>query len=184
MDCSTPGFLVLCYLLEIAVWFDTSLLKLVSIESKMPSSHLILCHPLLFLPSIFPSVNVFSKWVGSSHQVAKVLELQRQSFQEIFRVDWSSCCPRDHQMSPSASQFKTIVRALYLTLCNPVDYSLPGFFLRGILQARILEWLAILFSRGSACPRDWTQVSCISGRFFTVWATREAHMKTWQHFIW
>ena len=44
----------------------------------------------------------------------------------------------------------------------------------GILQARILEWVAIPFSRGSSQPRDWTQVSCTVGRFFTVWATKEA----------
>ena len=44
----------------------------------------------------------------------------------------------------------------------------------GILQARILEWVAMLSSRGSAWPRDQTQVSHIAGEFFTVWATREA----------
>ena len=44
----------------------------------------------------------------------------------------------------------------------------------GVLQARILEWVAILFSRGSSQPRDWTQVSHTAGRFFTSWATREA----------
>ena len=50
-----------------------SLPKLMSIESVMPSNHLILCRPLLLLPSIFPSIKVFFQWVGSSHQVAKVL---------------------------------------------------------------------------------------------------------------
>ena len=54
-----------------------------------------------------------------------------------------------------------------LTLCNPTDYSLPGFSVYGTLQARILEWIAILFSRGTSQPRDWTLVSCITGRFFT-----------------
>ena len=46
--------------------------------------------------------------------------------------------------------------------------------LHGILQARMLEWIAFSFSRGSSQPRDQTQVSCIAGRFFTSWATREA----------
>ena len=55
---------------------------------------------------------------------------------------------------------------------NSTDCSLPGSFVHGILQARILEWVAIPFSRGSSQPRDWTQVSCIAGRFFTIWATR------------
>ena len=57
-----------------------SLLKLISIELVMPSNHLILCHPLLLLPSIFPSIGVFSN-VSSSQQVAKILEFQDQSFQ-------------------------------------------------------------------------------------------------------
>ena len=50
------------------------------------------------------------------------------------------------------------------TLCNPMDCSLPGSSVHGILQARILEWVAISFSRGSSRPRDRTQVSCIVGR--------------------
>ena len=54
-----------------------SLLKLMSIESVMPSNHLILCCPRLLLPSIFPSIRVFSsEWVGSLNQVAKISELQ------------------------------------------------------------------------------------------------------------
>ena len=61
-----------------------------------------------------------------------------------------------------------------LTLCDPVDCSPPGSFIHGILQARILEWVATSFSRGSSRPRDRTQVSCIAGRHFNLWATREA----------
>ena len=66
-----------------------SVLTLMSIESVMLSNHLILCHPLLLLPSIFPSISLF-QWVSPSHQVAKVLELQlqHQSFQWICRVDF------------------------------------------------------------------------------------------------
>ena len=55
-----------------------------------------------------------------------------------------------------------------------MDCSPPGFYVHGILQARVLEWVAISFSRGSSQPRDRTQVSCIAGRCFTLWATREA----------
>ena len=51
--------------------------------------------------------------------------------------------------------------------------SLPGSSIQIILQARILEWIAVPFSRGSPWPRDQTRVSCIAGRFFTVWVTRE-----------
>ena len=55
-----------------------------------------------------------------------------------------------------------------------MDYSLPGSSVHGIFQARVLEWVAISFSRGSSRPRDQTQVSRIAGRHFTLWATREA----------
>ena len=66
------------------------------------------------------------------------------------------------------------------TLCDPMDGSLPGPSVRGILQARILEWVAVLSFRGSSQPRDQTQVSRVAGGFFTLWATREAHK---QHLI-
>ena len=56
------------------------------------------------------------------------------------------------------------------TLCHPMDYTVHG-----ILQARILEWVAVPFSRRSSQPRDWTRVLRIAGWFFTIWATREDH---------
>ena len=67
------------------------------------------------------------------------------------------------------------VAQLCPTLCDSMDYSPPGSSIHGILQARILQWVAISFSRGSSWPRDWTRVSCIAGRCFTIWATRKAH---------
>ena len=83
MDCSMPGFPVLYHLPELAQthvhWV------------RILSNHLVLCHPLLLLPSIFPSIRVFSNELAlCSLQVAKVLELQlqNQSFQWIFRVDF------------------------------------------------------------------------------------------------
>ena len=60
-----------------------------------------------------------------------------------------------------------------LTLCNPMDCSLPGSSVHGIFQARILEWVAISFSSLSFRPRDGTWVSHLVGKRFTVWATRE-----------
>ena len=63
--------------------------------------------------------------------------------------------------------------------CNPMDYSPLGSSVHGIFQARILEWIAISSSRWPSWPRDWTLVSCISSRLFTVWATAEAQMITW-----
>ena len=67
------------------------------------------------------------------------------------------------------------------TLCDPVDCSLPGSSVHGILQARVLGWVAISFSRGSSQPRDWTWVSCIAGRCFILWATREALLGKYQN---
>ena len=61
-----------------------------------------------------------------------------------------------------------------LTICDSMDSSPPGSSIHGLLQARVLEWVAISSSRGPSPPRDWTQVSHIAGRFFTVWATKEA----------
>ena len=61
-----------------------------------------------------------------------------------------------------------------LTLWDPIHYYLPGSSVHGILQARVLEWVAISFSRGSSQRRDWTRVSCTAGRRFTILATKEA----------
>ena len=69
---------------------------------------------------------------------------------------------------------KVWVAQLCPTLCDHMDCSSQASLSMGILQARILEWVAMPFSRGSSQPRDWTWVSRIAGRFFTIWATREA----------
>ena len=60
------------------------------------------------------------------------------------------------------------------TLCDPMDCSPPGSSVHGIFWARIREWLAIPFSRGSSRPRNQTWVPCTAGRLFTDWAPREA----------
>ena len=69
---------------------------------------------------------------------------------------------------------KEKVAQLCLTLCDQMNCSPAGSSVHGILQTRILEWVAILAYRGSSHPRDQTQVSCIADGFFTSWATREA----------
>ena len=63
-----------------------------------------------------------------------------------------------------------------LTLCDPIDCNLLCSSVHRILQARILEWVAIPFPKGSSWPRDQTQVSCIAGKFFSIWTSREASM--------
>ena len=67
------------------------------------------------------------------------------------------------------TKVKVKVAQLSLILCNSIEYTVHG-----ILQARIMEWVAIPFSRGSSQPRDRTLVSCIASRFFTSSITREA----------
>ena len=63
--------------------------------------------------------------------------------------------------------------------CDPIDCGLPGSSVHGISQARILVWAAISFFRGSSWAMDWTQVSHIAGRSFTIWATREALLRSY-----
>ena len=74
---------------------------------------------------------------------------------------------------PHKEKSESEVTQSCLTLCNPMDCSPPRFSIHGIFQARVLDWVAISFSRGSSWPRDRTWVSCVVSRCFTVWATRE-----------
>ena len=80
------------------------------------------------------------------------------------------CCIKTNKWSEVAQSC--------LTLCDPIDCSLPGSSVHGIFQAIVLEWIAISFSRGSSQPRAWTQVSRIVDRRFTVWATREVQRQS------
>ena len=104
------------------------------------------------------------------HHSVKASVLQCSTF---FRVQLL----HPHMTTGKTMKMKVLVAQSCLTLCDPLDCSLPGSFVHGILQARILEWVAISFFRGSSQPRDWTWVSSILGRRFTVWATREAWRK-------
>ena len=68
----------------------------------------------------------------------------------------------------SESEVKLLSRVR--TLCDPMDCSLPGSSVHGIFQARVLEWVAISFSRGPSQPKDRTWISCIADRCFTIWS--------------
>ena len=144
-------------------------------EMVMLFNHLILCWPPL-LPSIFPSIRVFSS-------------------ESALHIRWPKYWSFSFSISPSneysgwfpsglTGLISLLSKGLYhtmkmkvkvkfaqscLTLCDPLDYTVHG-----ILQARMPEWVAFPFSRGSSQPRDQTQVSHIAGRFFTSWATKEA----------
>ena len=110
-----------------------SLLKLMSIELVMPSIHLILCHHLLLLTSIFPSIRIFSNESALCIRCPKY---------------WSF----SFTISPSSEYSELITFAVAESLqscpalCDPMDCSLPGSFVHGIFQARVLEWVAIAFS--------------------------------------
>ena len=70
------------------------------------------------------------------------------------------------------------------TLCDPLDCSPPGSSVHGILQARILEWVAMASSRGCSQPRDQTQVSRIAGGFFIIWAPGNISQYSCPFFSW
>ena len=112
------------------------LLKLMSIQSVMPSNHLILCRPLLLPPSIFPSIRVFSN-VSSSHQVAKVLEFPASAsvlpvnIQDWFPLGWLvrySCNPRYSQESSPTPQFKSINSSALSFLYSPTLMSIHDYW--------------------------------------------------------
>ena len=87
--------------------------------------------------------------------------------------DWTDISYIDRKITINLPG-KVLVAQSCLTLCDPMDYSLPSFSVHGILQARILECVAIPFSRGSSRARNHAWVFYIAGRFFTIWDTREA----------
>ena len=109
-----------------------SLLKLMSIESVMPSNHLILCRPLLLLPSIFPSIRVFSNesaflimwpkyWsfsfsISPSNEYSGLISFRIDCFESL---QASHCCPRDSQESYLASQFESINSSALSFLYGP-----------------------------------------------------------------
>ena len=95
---------------------------------------------------------------GCSHEIKRCLFLGRKAMTNL--------------------KVKVLVCQLCPTLCNPMDCSLLSSFVYEILQVRILEWVAIPFSKGSFWPRDQTWVSCIAGKFITIWATRKAPWQT------
>ena len=129
-----------------------------SIESVMPSNHLILCRPLIFLPSIFPSIRVFLNESALCIRWPKYwsFSFNISPFNEhpglIFRMDWLEGNAKECSnyctiaLIPHAAA-ATAAKSLQscLTLCDPIDGSPPRCPVPGILQARTLEWVAISF---------------------------------------
>ena len=128
---------------------------------------------LSFSPAVF-----FSYWEGHSQRGTRIRPSKMQGSGQgpLLLFFWHF----PHYCLSYAFFFlsvKILVAQSCPTLCDPIDCRPPGSSVHGILQAIILEWIAIPFSRGSSWPRDQTRVSCIEGRFFTDWATREAPLK-------
>ena len=109
---------------------------------------------------------------SGQHIYIVVLYQMLSPYSLLQNTECSSLC---HTIGPCCLSFYTcLVTQSCPTLCNPMDCIPSGPSVYGIFQARILEWVAISFSRGSSGPRDRIHVSCIAGRFFTRSAIREA----------
>ena len=83
-------------------------------------------------------------------------------------VNWCSHCGKPYGGSSKSLKRTIVCVPSCLTLCDPTDCSPPGSSVLGISQARMLDWVAIPFCRGSSWPRDRTHISCIASRFFTT----------------
>ena len=142
------------------------ILSSASIMLRSHSIHSLLffaCTALLLLLSRFSRVRLCVTPQTAAHQAPPSLGFSRQEH-------WSGL----PFLSPvhESEKWKWVAQSC-LTLSNPMDCSLPGSSVLVISQARVLEWVAISFSRGSSWPRDLTQVSCIAGGLCTNWAIGE-----------
>ena len=118
--------------------------------------------------------------VGSlvaSTQTPSMTQGQRKLGWPVIQI-WPSKLPGPETFH--AKKGKVLVAQSCSTLWDPMDCSPPGFSVHEILQARILDWVGIPVPRFS-WPRDWTWVSCIAGRLFTTWATKEAQSPEQKH---
>ena len=91
----------------------------------------------------------------------------------VFQSLYNSCEIKN-EVTLKRVPMKMLVAQSCPTLYNPMEHNPPGSSVHGILQAEVLRWVAMPFSRGSSWSKDRTQVSCTEGGFFTTWATREA----------
>ena len=122
--------------------------------------------PLCFLSLLVMKYHILNGGVGTYLLIHKVL-----SFVLVlaFNLPYFTFCRFFFKWEFIFFLLKVKVAHLCPTLCNPMDCIVPG-----IVQARLLKWVAFSFSRASSQPRDWTQVYHIVGRSFPSWATREA----------
>ena len=135
-----------------------------------------------------------SFWVSHSCVVSVSTDVEKDSpatFTWLLRLTYFSLRKWKRQLLPQhRSPLVRILPAVCVvllclvaqscpTLFDPMDYNAPGSSVHGILQARILECVAIPSSRGFSQPQDQTQDSCIADEFFTIWATRKIRILEW-----
>ena len=138
-------------------------------------NHVIIHHPCR---SLFPTfLSNSNPWLFSTLSNTSPVSPQHFHTRVIISPRPHLLTPFSHAHSVTSTSFFTWKKESEVaqscpTLCDPMDCSLPGSSLHGILQAKILEWVAISFSRGSSQLRDWTRVSCIAGGRFNLWATK------------
>ena len=140
----------------------------------MLSNHVIRCCPLFLLPSIFSSIRVFSNELALCIRWPKYwsFSFSNSTYNEYsvlisFRIDLFDHLAVQGTLKSLLKKWSEVAQSCP-TLCDPMDCSLPGSSIPGILQAGILEWVTISFSRRSSQPRDRTWVSHIAGRCFTI----------------
>ena len=131
MDFATPWTAIRQGSLSFTI--SWSLLKLKSIELMMPSNHLILCHPLFLLPSIFHSIRVFSNELAVHIRWPKYWSFSMGPSNDYsglisFRIDWSPCCPKDSQESSPALQLESISSLALSLLYGPTHTSLCDYW--------------------------------------------------------
>ena len=115
-------------------------------------------------PTLFP-LSKYSRW--------NIRPLHRLTILHLSSVSWTALLNLVMCVCVCVCVWAQLPQ-LCPTLCNPMDHSVPGSSVHGILQARILEWVIMPSCKGSFWPGDGTHVSCVAGRFFTHWATWEA----------
>ena len=128
--------------------------------------------------------------VGPRSWFYRVPFLHSGIFETVFQVligqNWfgEQISLEETLIKPASVSQSVLAAQTFLALCDPMDCSPPSSSVCGILQARILEWVAIPSSRGSSWPGDQTHDSCIAGIFFTIWATREVQSLHTMSYSW
>ena len=149
--------------------------------SPLPSGNNQKCLPCHAVLSRVSHVWLFAPpWTKKSSDIAKCpqIPVSCESLRQKLNAQKKSACSFPTYQILYYSEFSKVTKTnsmrvcLFtkscLALCNPMGYSLPSSSVREISQVRTLEWTVMSFSRGSFRLRDWTQVSCMAGRFFTT----------------